>query len=284
MQTQLPIIAVNGIIDAKLSPLDRGFSYGDGVFETCKIKNSKTTLWDLHNERLQNSCKKLFIPIEIAVIEEQLDTLIKSVATSILVDAIVKITVTRGVGGGRGYRLPNLVEPTIVIGIFPATTYPVNYFSEGITVRICQQRLSCNSALAGIKHLNRLEQVLARAEWDDETIAEGILLDTKDNLIEAIFSNIFIIKAGELLTPDLSESGVAGVMRRYIVEKIAPQQNINVRIKKLALDDLLAADEVFLCNSVYGIWPVSTIINNGEYLFKVGEVTQLLREELTRYF
>lgn len=268
MQRTLPVVSVNGVIDAQVSPLDRGFTYGDGVFETCRMINAKIPLWNLHFERLINSCKKLAIAINTEQITQQLSQLIGEASSEQLTEAVVKITVTRG-QGGRGYKLPEIVNPTIVIAIFPASNYPKDYYTQGISVRICNQRLSCNNALAGLKHLNRLEQILARAEWQDNNIAEGIMLDTKDNIIEAVFSNIFMVKSGELLTPDLSEAGVAGVMRRFIIEEIAPQLKCKVRIAKIALSDLLNADEMFLCNSLYGIWPVRSILADKEYSFNL---------------
>lgn len=283
MLRTLPVISVNGVIDAQISPLDRGFAYGDGVFETCKLHNAKIPLWDLHKDRLLNSCAKLSIPVSLDVIESQLEDLIAIVAVEDSRNAVVKITVTRG-QSGRGYRFLDAIEPTIVIGVFSVLTYPQKNFSEGVAVRLCNQRLSCNSSLAGLKHLNRLEQVLARAEWQDESIPEGILLDTQNNLIEAVFSNIFLISHGQLQTPDLSEAGVAGVMRRFIVETLAPKIGLKVDIKKLSLDDLLNADAAFLCNSLYGIWPVQKVFAAQVHTFESNVITlklqNILREVL----
>jgi 4-amino-4-deoxychorismate lyase len=280
MQT-LPVIAVNGVIGAQVSPLDRGFAYGDGVFETCKILHGKIPLWKLHKERLLKSCEKLAIPVAIDLLEAQLANVMSSVVTTDIENAIVKITVTRG-QGGRGYRIPDSVEPTIVIGIFPAADYPQSYFSEGVVVRLCRQRLSCNSSVAGLKHLNRIEQVLARAEWQDDSIAEGIMLDTNGNLIEAVFSNIFLVKNGKLFTPDLSEAGVAGVMRRFIIETLAPRASLKVHIKMLTLRDLTDADAVFLCNSIYGVWPVQKLFGEQEFSFNPDTITLNLQQLLNK--
>ena len=281
MHRTLPLIAVNGIIDAQVSPLDRGFNYGDGVFETCKMTNAKISLWKFHSERLLNSCKKLNIPVDLNVIEVQLAKLVLAVDKVDVNSAIIKIIVTRG-QGGRGYGISNVSNPTIVIGIFPAAQYPDFYFSEGVNVRLCNQRLSCNKNLAGLKHLNRLEQILARSEWQDENIAEGIVLDVNDNVIEAVFSNIFLIKGGELFTPDLSEAGVAGVMRRFIIEIVAPEARVDIYIKKCALKDLINTDEVFLCNSNYGIWPVKKIIADKVHEFNANPITYKLQNILSQ--
>ena len=280
MQT-LPVVAVNGVIGAQISPLDRGFAYGDGVFETCSMLHGKIPLWHLHKARLFNSCKRLFIPVSIDLVETQLNELIAAITATDVKNTTVKITVTRG-QGGRGYRVPCSVTPTIVIGIFPAKNYPPHYVSQGVGVRLCHQRLSCNPSLAGLKHLNRLEQILARAEWHDDAIAEGILLDTQGNLIEAVFSNIFLIKNGKLFTPDLFEAGVAGVMRCYIIETLAPQAGLSIQVKRLTLADLISADAAFLCNSGYGIWPLATLLTETTYRFNASAITLRLQNLLRK--
>jgi 4-amino-4-deoxychorismate lyase len=282
MQHTLPLIAVNGVIGAQVSPLDRGFAYGDGVFETCRMINAKIPLWDFHKERLLTSCKKLFIAVELHLIETQLNDLISFLDAGDT-NATIKIIVTRG-QGGRGYSIPNDTSPTIVIGAFAAASYPEPYFSEGVAAQVCKLRLSCSQHLAGLKHLNRLEQVLARAEWNDENIAEGILFDTNNYLVEGVFSNIFLVKNNELFTPNLSESGVAGVMRRVIIENIAPELSIKTHIGQYDLQSLVSADEVFLSNSNYGIWPVRKILTEQAKEFIAGEITHKLQTHLNKIF
>lgn len=281
MQRNLPLIAVNGIVDKQVSPLDRGFAYGDGVFETCRMINGQIPLWELHRQRLLSSCATLLIPVQIHLVEQYLQQLVAQVATDELKDAVVKVIVTRG-EGGRGYGLPEVASPTLCIGLFPGRAYPEHYLLQGVTVRICQQRLGCNSTLAGLKHLNRLEHILARAEWSDEGIAEGLLLDSQDHLIEATVSNIFILKHDELLTPDLAQAGVAGVMRRFILETMAVQLGLKPVIKTLTLNDLYAADEVFLSNSIFGIWPVTQILGHKSHTFPLGKITAELQQLLAK--
>jgi 4-amino-4-deoxychorismate lyase len=279
MTLKLPAIAVNGIINQQVSPLDRGFTYGDGVFETCRMIDAKIPLWNLHSQRLQKSCHQLMIPVVIELVESYIAQLIACVSSRDLTDAVVKIIVTRG-QGGRGYRIATEAQPTLCIGIFSPAKYAENYADAGISVRMCSHRLSCNKALAGLKHLNRLEHILARAEWNDDAIAEGLLLDSNNYLIEATASNIFCTKNGILLTPDLTEAGVAGVLRRLIIEDLSPKLGLTLQIKKLTLNDLLTADEIFLCNSVNGIWPVVNISSQHETQFHIGKTTRLLQQEL----
>lgn len=248
----LPMVSVNGVVDAAISPLDRGFSYGDGLFETCRCINGQIPLWSYHRERLISSAKRLMILVDEAVLQKYLDQSLSRCQS--ISDCVVKIQITRGVGG-RGYRLPARIEPTYFIGVFAANSLESQEFRDGVAVRICDTRLGKNTGLAGIKHLNRLEHILARAEWNDE-FAEGILLDIDGNVIEATVSNLFVVRDGELITPDLSAAGVAGVMRRLIIEVLGPELNLSTRITSFDLETLRTADEIFLSNSVFGIWPV----------------------------
>lgn len=257
MSLQLPIISINGVLDASISPLDRGFTYGDGLFETCRYLAGRIPLWEFHRERLLKSAKQLQIPLDELKLHKYLSGILILLRANKIADAIVKIQITRGVGG-RGYRLPDEVNPTYCIIAFTGTPLQSNWFRDGVDVRICDLRLGKNPALAGIKHVNRLEHILARAEWRDE-FAEGLLLDTDDHVIEATVSNLFMVKEGELLTPDLSTSGVAGVMRRVIIDILAVQLNLPVKIVHLKINNLLEADEIFLSNSVFGIWPVNRV-------------------------
>lgn len=279
MQHPLPAVTINGVMDKQVSPLDRGFAYGDGVFETCRIVNAHIPLWNFHSERLVGSCKKLLIPVELNVVQEYLLQSLKQIAPQDLQEAVVKIIITRGVGG-RGYRIAEEMTPTVCIAVFPKASYPEHYYTHGVSVRVCSQRLGCNTTLAGLKHLNRLEHILARAEWRDENIAEGLLFDSNNNLIEATVSNIFVVKNSVLHTPDLSEAGVAGVMRRFILDELAPELHITAKVQKISLDELMTADEIFLCNSVYGIWPVVKILNDCEHVFSVGKLTSALQQLL----
>lgn len=274
----IPFISVNGVQDALVSPLDRGFSYGDGFFETCRCVKGRIPLWPYHRERLLKSAERLNIPIDEQLLQRYLEQALFT--CSAVPDSVVKIQVTRGVGG-RGYRLPENTLPTYFVGVFPGSPLDAGAFRDGASVRICDIRLGKNPALAGIKHLNRLEHILARAEWVDE-YTEGLLLSTDGKLIEATVSNLFIVKDKQLLTPDLSEAGVAGIMRRVIIEVLAPQLNLPVKITDCDLTTLAQADEVFLSNSVYGIWPVNQITGLSAKWDQ--SITRSLQKKLTALF
>jgi 4-amino-4-deoxychorismate lyase len=282
MTTEFPIIAVNGHLGGAISPLDRGFTYGDGVFESCRVIHGRIPLWPYHRERLLASCRQLRIgcdPEQLDQYCEQLLVLPEVIQTP---NTVLKVMVTRGVGG-RGYRLPEASITTYCLAIFSGNPLLSDNYTQGVKLRICDYRLSANPVLAGLKHMNRLEQILARSEWDDE-YHEGLLLDQQGNVIEATSSNLFVISAGELITPDLSHAGVAGVMRRLILENLAHAIGLVPRIKSLTLSELQKADELFICNSLAGIQPVLSVTVSPELLmsYVAGNVTRRLQSGLER--
>ncbi len=246
----MPTCLINGHSSELISSYDRGLLYGDGLFETMAVVDGMVPLWQLHLDRLHRGCEKLHLacpaPNELQQEVEQLAS--KSDR------AIMKLILTRGVGG-RGYLSPPVPAPTRILQFHPWPELPRSNWETGIKAIFCAQRLARQPVLAGIKHLNRLEQVLARAEWQDPTIQEGLLANTEGDIIEAVSHNLFIVKENGLVTPDLQFCGVAGVMREYIL-KLVMEKGISVQIATLSRQDVLAAEAVFLCNSVHGIWPV----------------------------
>jgi len=244
---------INGQATDGISSLDRGLLYGDGVFETIAVEAGQPRFWLRHLARLSSGCERLGIPQPEGrrLLEESL-AVISGIARGVL-----KIIVTRGCAG-RGYRPATDAIPTRIIQLHPWPDYPETCSGSGVRVRLCRQRLGHNPALAGIKHLNRLEQVLARGEWDDPGILEGLLLDGDDRLVEGTMGNLFLIRDRVLMTPDLSRCGVAGILRSVVME-LAAKVPMPVEVRALGLDDLQKADEVFLTNSIIGIWPVNAV-------------------------
>lgn len=286
MSINLPLISVNGVLDAAISPLDRGFAYGDGVFETCRYSQGFIPLWSYHCERLLHSAERLKIPLDERLLNQYLNAMLVYPRDANIAQAVVKVTLTRGIGG-RGYRLPDQAAPTYCVGIFPGSQLETEQYRNGVAVRICDFRLSQVPALAGMKHLNRLEHILARAEWQDE-FAEGLLLDTRGRVVEATVSNLFVVKNHQLYTPDLSAAGVAGIMRKTIIEKLAPVLGLTCHIADMDLDFLRTADEIFLCNSVYGIWPINQLIDDRQSViakqnsYTNHQITQALQQQLAQ--
>lgn len=178
---------INGQDSTTLSAQDRGLLYGDGLFETIAIRNGAPLRWERHLQRLMLGCERLGIPCpDVTTLTLESLDLCKGHDR-----AVLKLIVTRGVGG-RGYRAPAQLQPTRILARHPWPDYP-DHARDGVRVRLCDMRLAQQPALAGIKHLNRLEQVLARAEWNDEDIAEGLLFDREDHVIEATMSNLFLV-------------------------------------------------------------------------------------------
>jgi 4-amino-4-deoxychorismate lyase len=143
-------------------------------------------------------------------------------------------------------------------------------------MRYCDIRLSENPALAGIKHLNRLENVLARAEWNDPDIAEGLVLDASGFVIEGTMSNLFIVQEGILMTPDISGCGVEGIMRSIVFEA-ASSLGISLRVLQITPQDVIEADEIFICNSLINIWPVRQL---DQHSCIIGEITKQLMQQI----
>ncbi|AMK77843.1 MULTISPECIES: aminodeoxychorismate lyase [Methylomonas] len=250
---------------------DRGFQYGDGLFETVEVLQGKPLFFDRHLKRLAEGCRRLLIPMpDSALFEAEARQLSESSDR-----AVLKLMVTRG-SGGRGYRQPDQIIPTRLFSLHPYPDYPQHFQVDGIAARFCDQRLSLNPSLAGIKHMNRLEQILARAEWQDDSIQEGLMLDTQDRVVEGTMSNLFIVKSGNLYTPSLGQCGVAGIVRELIMEFA---QRIKLPLFEQPVDQaaVLQADELFVSNSVIGIWPIKRLEAR---VFKVGVITRRLQDLL----
>jgi 4-amino-4-deoxychorismate lyase len=260
---------INGKQTDQISSYDRGLQYGDGVFETIAVQNSNLLCFEEHLERLISGCKRLNIPFsDTTLLKEEANSLIESDDSY-----VIKIIITRG-EGGRGYALPNETKPSRIISLHPFPQHPEKNRADGIKARICDYKYTQNESLAGIKHLNRLEQVLARSEWNDESLAEGIILDTEENVIEGTMSNIFCLIDDVLYTPDLGRCGVEGIIRNKIITLAS---DLKVEIKNITLETLYNAREVFVCNSIIGIWPIQMI---DDKTFSVGETTLQIKQTL----
>jgi 4-amino-4-deoxychorismate lyase len=235
---------------AEALPLkDRGLAYGDGVFETIAVRAGMPVLFDRHLERLEASCRRLAIALDPALVRMEMSRF-----AVLMGDGVMKLILTRG-DSLRGYAPAPDSQSRRILQAGPVPCYPAAHAEQGIRLFACETRLAEQPLLAGIKHLNRLEQVLARAEWQDGEHAEGLMRDTSGRLIEGVYSNLFLVHEGRLLTADLSRCGVAGVMRAELLDQ-ARRLRIEVNIRDLLPGDLQRADEVFVCNSVYGVWPV----------------------------
>ncbi|WP_340121724.1 aminodeoxychorismate lyase [Methylobacter svalbardensis] len=270
------MILINGESKKHIDIADRGFQYGDGLFETIEVRDGHVVFLQQHLDRLNSGCLRLYIPFPgVELISLEAEKLCRSMSSN---RAVLKIIVTRG-SGGRGYRQPDVIQATRVLSLHPYPDYPANYSEQGIVARFCTTRLGLNPTLAGIKHLNRLEQVMARAEWTDAAIQEGLMLDINDHVIEGTMTNLFYIKNNSLYTAALDQSGVAGIMRSIIMA-LSVEQGFPVVEHRFTSDELLSAEEVFVCNSIIGIWPIKQIETTH---FSVGPIAKRIQIQLSRF-
>lgn len=239
-------LLVNGVAPANASAAiaadDRGLQYGDGLFETALLIDGRVRFLDDHLERLFRGCQRLGIR---APDRQTLSDEITQVCAAAN-RGVLKIIVTRG-AGGRGYR-PPAAAATRIVALHPLKETP----QHALKLRWCETRLGRNARLAGIKHLNRLEQVLAQGEWREGEFDEGLMMDTEGELVCATAGNVFAVRDGALITPDLRFCGVQGVMRAQVI-KVASKLGLAVSEEPLWPHDLEAASEIFITNAVRGI-------------------------------
>ncbi|MEN9434879.1 MAG: aminodeoxychorismate lyase [Pseudomonadota bacterium] len=256
---------------------DRGLTYGDGVWETIAVKAGTPLLLDEHLERLAWGARTLQLQgLNLGTLKQQV---LKKCQSTSIERAVLKLIITRG-SGQRGYNPVGLNTPRIVIQINPAPIYPSTYYDQGIVVGLCKTRLAYQPLLAGFKHLNRLEQVLARAEFES-TWQEGLVLDYAGQVIEGTMSNVFIYTHDQvLITPDLSGCGIAGIMRAQVL-KMAQGLGIPCRIQPLLVQDVLNAHSVLMTNSLIGLWPVREF-NQQHYV--IADSIHTLQQQLKPYF
>ncbi len=249
----MSVILVNGSPDDRVSALDRGFSYGDGVFRTMRAQGGQVRCWGLHHAKLAHDCFRIGIacPPE-ETFRADIETLLAQQP-----DCVVKIVVTRG-QGGRGYAPPSDPMPLRMVASFPLPAFSGDRARNGVRVRWCQTQVSVQPVLAGIKHLNRLENVMARREWSGDDIAEGLMLDPCGRVIEGTMSNVFILEAARLITPALTEAGVAGVQRDRLLQ-LAHRLGLSCSIEAITPARLLASEQIYLTNSIIGLWWVAAM-------------------------
>ena len=259
---------VNGRESFAVPPGDRGFLYGEGVFETIAVHNARPLNLDHHLARLSRGCERLFIPPpNTERISAEAYRLVGGHEC-----AVLKIMVTGG-EGDRGYAPPKKRSPNRFLRLFPWPHGIKRFDRAGVAVKVCETRLAINPRLAGIKHLNRLEQVLAGAELD-AAYGEGIVLDFEGNAVEGTSANLMLISSGALLTPDLSRCGIEGVMRELVLET-ALRLDIPTQVRTVSLDEVMEAESLFFTNVVRGIQPV---VRAEERHFKIHPWIDALQE------
>ena len=248
---------INGAPSDSLPADDRAIHYGDGVFETIAVRAGRPRFLEEHLARLQRGCARLAIPFaELAELRAE----IAAACACAPPLAILKIIVTRGSAARRGYAPQGSESPRRILSSWPCAVVD---FPAGVDLRVASLRLGENPLLAGIKHLNRLGNVLAAAELAETNAFESLLLDSSGNLVCGSMSNVFLVRAAHMATPRIDRCGVAGVMRSIVLRECGTL-GIVATEARLSLEDLFAADEVFITNSRIGVVPVRRV---GEHSF-----------------
>ncbi|MBY0444420.1 MAG: aminodeoxychorismate lyase [Burkholderiales bacterium] len=242
---------LNGQPQDLISMADRALQFGDGVFRTMRCIDGAIEFWGRHYTRLQQDCTALGI---VCPSEE---ILLEDLRRLTPVDAALKIIITRG-ETARGYIVPDQLQPNRIVQATALPAYPEKLHQEGAKVRVCNTRASWQPALAGVKHLNRLENVLARREWSDPSVFEGLMLDRDGYVIEGVMSNVLVLSDNILSTPKLEQSGVSGVMCEVVFD-VALQHGFGVEKRVWTLDEIKKADAIWLTNSLVGLLPVSEL-------------------------
>jgi 4-amino-4-deoxychorismate lyase len=239
--TGAPRLIVDGVPSETIDVRDRGFALGDGVFETFRVRAGEPLAWAYHWQRLAEGAAVLGFapPPEHTLLADCV------AATGGTGEGTLRLTVTRG-QGPRGYAPPTAPRPTRVAAFHPGELAAPRH---GLRLRWCVTRLASQPRLAGIKHLNRLEQVLARSEWTEPAIDEGVVRSQDGRVIECTASNLFWVADGRLVTPALDDCGVAGVVRRIVIER-ARAAGWAVEVRAAEVDELASAEEVLVTNSV----------------------------------
>jgi 4-amino-4-deoxychorismate lyase len=265
------MILVNGAAADSVAATDRGLAYGDGVFRTMLARDGAPIAWARHYGKLAGDCAALDLPCPPeAVLARELSRALDAPGPQ-----VAKIIVTRG-SGPRGYAPPRQASPTRIVMVGPLPEYPGEFERLGVEVHLCRTRLSAQPRLAGVKHLNRLENVLARAEWSDPAVPEGLVMDDEGHVAGGTQSNLFLVEEGRLVTPSLARCGVAGVTRDRVMEAAAAR-GIACREEPVSQTRLLAAEAALLVNSLIGVWGIRAC---GERRWTPGSWADRVREWL----
>ena len=239
---------INTLTSDQISVFDRGFNYGDGFFTTAKISDGQVEHWDLHCARLLTCQQRLgFSALDFQQLHTDVMNVIRGVSL-----AGLKIVITRG-EGGRGYGPPSSESHTIVLSMFEYPSHYLSLHQQGIELEIASTRLGLQPLLAGLKTLNRLEQVLIKQEINDNHWQDAVVLDLNGHVIESSMANLIVVKGNHFFTPSLQNSGIQGVYLQHLTSQYA------ISVCTIDLKQLLAMDAVFCCNSLMGLIPVTRI-------------------------
>lgn len=260
----------------RLSTMDRGFLYGDGIFETLRSYNKKPFQLEDHIRRLSRSARYFDIPFryttrQIRPIIEQLLTL------NDFQDAYIRMTLSRGFGT-QGLIPADTGNPTFVIHTKPFVTYSASWYKTGISLITSGRRRSATCPVSNHKTLNYLTNYLIKKEAVEKGVHDAIILNTHNHVAECAVSNIFFVEKDTVLTPSLAANILPGVTRRTILE-LCKENGIHASEELFGLKRVLAANEVFLTNSLIEVMPVSQIDGLPIGSAAPGAITSLLHDK-----
>ena len=261
----MQIVLIDGKEQSQISISNRNFQYGDGLFETCVIKDNQILFWDRHLTRLDIGCEKL----KIKKIKESiwLNDIKKALSLAPQKNCVIKLILSRG-NSQRGYSYPEDILPVRVVIVSDLKN---THSRESYSLEYAQSGYHSNPNLAGIKHCNRIEQILARSSLKAD---EAIMLDESQNIISVTQGNIYFIFGKSLVTPKLDRCGVIG-SRRSLILDLAESLKLNSEQANISINEAKKADEVFISNSIIGIQSVSSI---EDYKFPKSAITEQINK------
>ena len=260
---------VNGELVDSIEVNNRGLLYGDGFFETLWGKSGCFPFLPEHKKRLIFSCDKLSITLDWDYVMEGLLEAVRSSGVSgNKTSSVARITVTRGKQQGRGYQPSANARPDVIVSLFPGVEQNPD---SRLVLGVCQQRIGSSTMLAGLKHLNRLENVLLKKESTDNGFEDSLVMDAEGYVIETTSSNLFLVCRDRLVTPKLDRSGVEGVMKRFIIDEVSTAAAIPVEERPVSLSDITRADELIITNAVTGPRRVAAVKGHRYYATNLGQ-------------
>ena len=277
------ISLINGEFSKHISVIDRGLSYGDGLFETMSwsyLDDEKVLgveFWDRHIERIKLGCSitKIKLP-QTEILTNYKEKILNECLRKGIKNGVLKIVITRGIGG-RGYKFEKEIVPTVIFLSFPSKEINKKTLNTGVKLRFCEFPIFENSMLAGLKHLNRIDSVMARSEWEEDEFFDGVMLDNSESIIDGTMTNLFFSKNNVLYTPIIKKSGINGIMRQVVIDnaKLFFKEVYEIEIKRKTISTF---DEMFVTNSVIKILPVTHLSN------KKFRTTNATREMINFFF
>ncbi|MGB1239046.1 MAG: aminodeoxychorismate lyase [Pseudomonadales bacterium] len=281
-QSNAGAVLVDGQPTQLVDSAQRALSYGDGLFETIRVVDGKPLLWGAHMARLKRGCLRLKISLPQAFEQHLLDDLTYLHKLTGLLSGTFKLTVSRG-AGPRGYKFSDQLALCRITSLSPPASFS-HQAIEGVALTLCETRLARQPLLSGIKHLNRLEQVLARSEWQSSEYFEGVVRDTQGYVIEGTMSNLFWLRENVWYTPSMQWAGVDGVIRQSLMTLIAAS-GIQMCEGEFDLQHVLGSESVLICNSLIDVIPVNKIVCGGrQHQFSISPMLVDLQKMLQAFY